>query len=138
MALAHERGAKLSDRQIAEHVGVDQKTVLKYRAEMESSEEIPQIETRTVRRGDQEYEQDTTNVGAADHGAGGRHGGDGPQQDHRRPAPDKYRTSPRQARGKYRTSTVLAPCKYGPSAAFVHRPVTSSLNLFASRTCHNC
>lgn len=62
-ALKHPAGVKKSDRQIAEHVGVAPTTVGKYRKELESSVQIGQIETRTVQRGDQEYEQDTSNIG---------------------------------------------------------------------------
>lgn len=46
LALLHPAGAKLSDRQIAQHCGVNDKTVGKIRAEMESTAEIPQLETR--------------------------------------------------------------------------------------------
>ena len=53
----------MSDSQIAEHVGVDHKTVLRYREELESSREIPKIETRTATRNGKEYEIDTTNIG---------------------------------------------------------------------------
>jgi hypothetical protein len=53
----------MSDSQIAEHVGVDDKTVAKYRAELVAASELPKIETRTVKRGDQEYEIDTSNIG---------------------------------------------------------------------------
>jgi len=62
-ALKHPKGVKKSDTGIAEHVGVDVKTVGKYRRELQASMEIPEIETRTVKRGDQEYEQDTSNIG---------------------------------------------------------------------------
>lgn len=40
-ALRHPEGNKRSDSDIAEHVGVDHKTVAKYRAEMDSTWEIP-------------------------------------------------------------------------------------------------
>ena len=59
-ALKHPEGVKLSDRQIAEHVGVDQKTVLKYRNEMESAEEIPKV---TTRKGKDGKTYDTTKIG---------------------------------------------------------------------------
>jgi hypothetical protein len=62
-AMKHPKGAKLSDRKIAEHVGVDHKTVAKYRGQLESSGEIPQIEEREVSRGGVTYEQNTTNIG---------------------------------------------------------------------------
>lgn len=64
-ALRHPKGAKMSDTQIAEHVGVDVKTVGKYRSELESSMEIPEITTRTVTRGGKTYEQNTANIGKA-------------------------------------------------------------------------
>ena len=41
-ALLHPKAAEMSDRQIAEHVGVDNKTVAKVRKELESTEEFPQ------------------------------------------------------------------------------------------------
>ena len=56
-ALLHPRGCQLSNRQIAKHVGVNDKTVAVIRCELESSAEIPQIESRTVQRGDQTYQQ---------------------------------------------------------------------------------
>jgi hypothetical protein len=62
-ALLHPRGANLSDREIARHCGVDHKTAGKIRKEMELSGEIPQIDRRTVTRGDQTYEQNTGQIG---------------------------------------------------------------------------
>jgi hypothetical protein len=62
-ALKHPKGAELSDRQIAEHVGVHHDTVGRIRTELELSGEIRQIETRTVKRGDQIYQQNTTQIG---------------------------------------------------------------------------
>ena len=59
-ALKHPEGVKLSDPQIAEHVGVDQKTVLKYRNEMESTKEIPKSPTRKGKDG---RTIDTSNIG---------------------------------------------------------------------------
>lgn len=56
-ALLHPKGVSLSNRQIAKHVGVDHKTVAVIRTENELSGEIPQIESRTVQRGDQTYQQ---------------------------------------------------------------------------------
>jgi hypothetical protein len=50
-ALQHELGAKKSDRQIAEHVGVDQKTVAHWRKELEATEEIPQSDEREGKDG---------------------------------------------------------------------------------------
>ena len=62
-ALKHPKGANKADSKIAEHVGVDHKTVAKYRAELESSWEIPKIDSRTVTRGGTTYEQNTANIG---------------------------------------------------------------------------
>ncbi len=56
-ALLHTNGCNLSNRQIAKHVGVNDKTVAAIRCELESSAEIPQIESRTVQRGGQTYQQ---------------------------------------------------------------------------------
>lgn len=50
-ALRHPKGAKLSDRQIAEHCGVSHATVIKIRAELESTGQIDQSPTRTGRDG---------------------------------------------------------------------------------------
>ena len=47
-----------SDREIGNWVGCDHKTVGKYRKEMEASGELPQIQTRTVSRGGQEYQME--------------------------------------------------------------------------------
>ena len=62
-ALRHELGVGKSNSEISRHCGVNDKTVAKYRAEMESSSEIPEIENRTVKRGGATYQQDTTNIG---------------------------------------------------------------------------
>jgi hypothetical protein len=62
-ALVHPGGAGKSDHQIAKHVGVDQKTVLGWRAKLELSKEIPQIASRTVTRGQSTYQQNTSNIG---------------------------------------------------------------------------
>jgi transposase-like protein len=45
-ALKHEKGAKLSNRQLADHVGVDEKTVRIWREKLEATAEIPQTEKR--------------------------------------------------------------------------------------------
>ena len=42
-SLLHPNGAASSDRQIARHVGVDQKTVTNWRQQLQASEEIPQM-----------------------------------------------------------------------------------------------
>lgn len=47
LALLHPRGAGLSDREIARHCGVDNKTVGRIRAELQATEEIPQSLLRT-------------------------------------------------------------------------------------------
>lgn len=50
-ALLHANGAKLTDRQISEHVGVDHKTIGSARSKLVSVGEIPQHETRIGRDG---------------------------------------------------------------------------------------
>jgi ssDNA-binding Zn-finger/Zn-ribbon topoisomerase 1 len=62
-ALLHPNGLALANREIARHVGVDHKTVGRIRRELEASGEIPQVDTRTVIRGDQTFEVDTGNIG---------------------------------------------------------------------------
>ena len=62
-ALLHPNGLALANREIARHVGVDHKTVGRIRRELEASGEIPQVDTRTVTRGDQTFEVDTGNIG---------------------------------------------------------------------------
>lgn len=47
MLLRDEEWSRKSDRWIAEKCGVDQKTVLKWRHELEATEEIPQLDERT-------------------------------------------------------------------------------------------
>ena len=59
-ALLHANGAEMSDRQIAEHVGVNNSTVSKYRHELESTVEIQQSDTRTGRDG---RKINTANIG---------------------------------------------------------------------------
>ena len=46
-ALKHPKGAKMSDSAVAAYVGVSDKTVAKYRGELEGRSEIPNTETRT-------------------------------------------------------------------------------------------
>ena len=58
-ALRHEKGVKMSDRQIAEHIGVDNKTVASVRRELEGGEEIPHLECRTGKDG-KSYEVKST------------------------------------------------------------------------------
>ena len=62
-ALLHTKGAGSTDRHIAKHVGVDHKTVAPIRLELQLSGEIPQIESRTVQRGNQTYQQNTSQIG---------------------------------------------------------------------------
>jgi hypothetical protein len=62
-ALLHPYGVRLSNREIARHCGVSDKTVGKIRCELEASAEITQIEKRLVNRGGIIYEQDTRNIG---------------------------------------------------------------------------
>jgi hypothetical protein len=62
-ALQHPKGAKLSDRQIAEHCGVSSMFVGKCRDELSPSINGLQIDTRIATRGGKEYEIDTTNIG---------------------------------------------------------------------------
>ena len=50
-ALLHPNAAEMSDRQIAEHVGVDNKTVAKVRKEFLATEDFPQSTIRTGRDG---------------------------------------------------------------------------------------
>ena len=51
-ALRHPEGAKRSDNDIARHVGVSDKTVAKYRAEMESTSEIPKSSGKADKPGE--------------------------------------------------------------------------------------
>jgi hypothetical protein len=61
LALRHPYGVQLSDREIARHCGIDHKTVGKVRREMEVSGEIPQMESRLISRGGQNYVQTVRN-----------------------------------------------------------------------------
>lgn len=61
-ALKHANGAKLSDNQIAEHVGVSHATVIKYRKELETTCQIDKSPARTGRDG---RTIDTSNIGKA-------------------------------------------------------------------------
>ena len=60
-ALKHSKASHLSNVQIAQHCGVDEKTVRKYRSEAGASSEIPKM--RTVTRGTSTYQQNTTKIG---------------------------------------------------------------------------
>jgi protein gp37 len=61
--LRDEEWRKWSDREIAEHCGVDHKSVAKRRHELGLSGEIPQIQTRNVERNGRHYEMDTSRIG---------------------------------------------------------------------------
>jgi transposase-like protein len=50
-ALRHEKGVKMSDRKIAEHIGVDHKTVSAVRRELEAGGEIPHLDQRQGKNG---------------------------------------------------------------------------------------
>lgn len=63
LALLHRNGAEHSNRQIARHCGVSLSLVNIVRKDLEASEQIVQMETRTVQRGDQVYEMDVSNIG---------------------------------------------------------------------------
>lgn len=58
MALRHPYGQQKSDRELALWCGCDHKTVGKYRSKLEASGEIPQVQTRTITRGEQEYQME--------------------------------------------------------------------------------
>lgn len=60
-ALKHPSGAKMADNLIARHLGVSDKTVKKYREDMESASEIPKV---TERQGADGKIYNTTNIGA--------------------------------------------------------------------------
>jgi transposase-like protein len=62
-ALKHPRGVGLSDSQIAKHVGVSQRTVSNWRSQLEASQKISKIATRTVTRKGKTYQQRTDNIG---------------------------------------------------------------------------
>jgi hypothetical protein len=64
-ALRHPKAVGLSNSEVARHLGVSDKTVGKYRCEMESSSEIPKMDQRTVTRGDSTYQQNTANIGGS-------------------------------------------------------------------------
>lgn len=59
-ALLHPKGAGLSNVDIAAYVGVDEKTVRKYRKELEAASELPKV---TERLGKDGKVYDTTNIG---------------------------------------------------------------------------
>ena len=50
-ALRHPKGIEMSDSQLAQVLGVTDKTVTKYRSELESTSEIPKLETTTGKDG---------------------------------------------------------------------------------------
>lgn len=59
-ALKHPAGQVMSNREIAKHLGVDDKTIGKYREEMERAAQIPQVRERTGGDG-KTYTQPETN-----------------------------------------------------------------------------
>lgn len=59
-ALLHPKGVKMSDRQIAEYVGVGHVMVSRYRKELEATVSLEQSTTRTGRDG---RTIDTANIG---------------------------------------------------------------------------
>jgi predicted RNA-binding Zn-ribbon protein involved in translation (DUF1610 family) len=64
-ALLHPYGVQLSNREIARHCGVDDKTVGRIRRAMEVTAELPQLNKRVVKKANREtYEIDTTHIGA--------------------------------------------------------------------------
>ena len=58
IALRHPYGHQKSDRDLALWCGCDHKTIGKYRKELEASGEIPQMQTRTITRGEQAYQME--------------------------------------------------------------------------------
>ncbi len=62
-ALAHPRAVGLSDNQIARHCGVTQPMVAAWRKRLGLSSKDLKMATRTVTRGGQTYQQNTTNIG---------------------------------------------------------------------------
>lgn len=60
----HPKGARKSDRAIAEHCGVSDRMVNKYREKLEVSANLSQIGEREVTRNGTTYTQDTTNIGS--------------------------------------------------------------------------
>jgi len=62
-ALNHPAAAGKSDRQIADHIGVSDKTVAAWREKLFPSSEIPKIATRTVTRKGTTYQQDVSKIG---------------------------------------------------------------------------
>ncbi|MBI1955902.1 MAG: ParB N-terminal domain-containing protein [Acidobacteria bacterium] len=85
-ALQHPRGAELSDREIARHVGVDHVTVSRWREKLCLSGEIHQIDSRTVTRSGITFQQDTTGINHR------------PQTQARRPHTPTTKTTPASAR----------------------------------------
>lgn len=59
-ALQHKAAQGMSDNALAKHLGVSDKTVTKYRVEMQSASEIPKLSSRTGIDG---KTYDTTNIG---------------------------------------------------------------------------
>lgn len=58
LALQHPYAVDKSDRELALWCGCDHKTIGKYRKDLEASGEIPQMQTHTITRGEQEYQME--------------------------------------------------------------------------------
>ena len=65
-ALQHPKSQGLSNSAIAKHVGVDEGTVRSWREKMSASSEIPKMDSRTVTRGAQTYQQNTAGCKLSD------------------------------------------------------------------------
>lgn len=64
-ALLHPYGMHLSNREIARHCGVSDKTVGRIRNDMETTAEIPQLDQRVVKKSDgTTYQIDTSKIGS--------------------------------------------------------------------------
>lgn len=62
LALLHEYGATISNREIGRWIGCSHNTVEKIRKKLVESGQLDQIETRTVKRGDQEIQMDISGL----------------------------------------------------------------------------
>ena len=71
-ALKHQRAANLSNRELGRHCGVNDKTVAKYRKELEASAEIPQMDEREVTRNGKTFVQKTGRIGAKSRDTSGK------------------------------------------------------------------
>lgn len=71
-ALKHPKVVKMSDRQLAEYIGVSGKTVGKYRLDLEGRAEIPHAETRTDTAGREQPARKPRGVAEVHEDTGGR------------------------------------------------------------------